>query len=523
MWTVPVGRAANSRYLTGPDGRAAFFLGYGWVNLVAVPPRGRGYPPGWRGQVFSYREYLWKDARSAAAPGAVAASVLRALDRYAAHGINLSRVWGHWRLGPKPAAGPGPGSPDEEAYVWPATPFGRGRRLRADGWPMADLDTFDPVFWDSLFGYVHACAARDILVELVLWFREWGGGPPGTFAEGDFHPACNEQGVDGHDLTDIFDDGENSRRLRHYQERFVRHLLDQAAARGCRNLIVEVDHETMDGTGSNRYGAAPPERIDAWVRHWVRFIAQYAAPPGVPVLVHHDSWCPVERDYGGCRYPYATDPELTGLLQYVRDANGDQVRAFKPDPRPVVARQLADDRAGLGTGMAGFDKPVFVDDDGSFLATFAPRAFRRAMWESLLGGAASFDTLDGHAEGLVPEFDTLAPRLEVLRTKSHLMRYVRERALPLERMAPDRAAVAGSAASGVTCLAVPGETYACYVPGGGTVAVDLRACDGPVRVEWYDPRRGEFGPALAAAGGRVVECAAPSGEDWVLHIERDER
>jgi hypothetical protein len=69
MRTVPVRRAANPHYLTGPDGRATFFLGYGWVNLVAVPPGGRGYPPGWRGQVFSYREYLWKHERSAALPG----------------------------------------------------------------------------------------------------------------------------------------------------------------------------------------------------------------------------------------------------------------------------------------------------------------------------------------------------------------------------------------------------------------------------------------------------------------------
>jgi hypothetical protein len=525
MWSHPVQCAGSTPYLTGPDGRPTFFVGYCWSNRIKVPPGARGHPPGWRGQVWSYREYLWRDETNANAPGRLTRRTEQHLDTYAAHGVNLSRIWVYWRLGNQPPPGGvlAEGAMREEPFLWPATPFARGQRTRPDGWPMADLDRFDPIFWDSLFAYVEACAQRDMLVELVLWFRAWGGGPPGSYQEGDFFPQSNEQGVDGRDLTDIFAGTEHSRQLRHYQERFVRHLLDEARTRACRNLILEIDHETVDGTGDNGVAQAPPERVDAWVRHWVHFVAQDAqqhGSPPVPVLVHHDAWCPLERNGAGVRYPFAADAELTGLLQYIRDADPTvpSTRGYGAHPQPIVARQLADNRAGLGAGMAGFAKPVFVEEDGAYLATFAPAAFRRAMWESLTGGAAAYDTLDGHMEGVNAAYNSFAPRAEVLAAKGHLLRFVRERSLPLERMAPHQGLVAGPNEGEVTCLAAPRGPCVLYLPRGGAVAVDVRGWAGPLRAEWYDPRSGTCNASSAVEGGDVAECASPDRQDWVLHL-----
>jgi hypothetical protein len=231
-------------------------------------------------------------------------------------------------------------------------------------------------------------------------------------------------------------------------------------------------------------------------------------------VVHHDAWAPVDRNHCGSRYPYVTDRDLTGLLQYIRAANDDQVRGFLPGPRPAVARQLADDRSGVGAGMAGFDKPVFVEDDGSYLATFAPAAFRRAMWESLVGGAAAYDTLDGHPEGVLPEFDSLRPRPAVLAVKGHLVRFLYERALALEDLSPQP----GLVTSGASCLASPGKTGVVYFPDGGHSTVDLTAWRGSVRAEWYDPRSGQTSDALSLDAGRRVEVSCPTDDDWVLYV-----
>jgi hypothetical protein len=76
------------------------------------------------------------------------------------------------------------------------------------------------------------------------------------------------------------------------------------------------------------------------------------------------------------------------------------------------------------------------------------------------------------------------------------------------------------------CLARRGETYAVYLPRGGTTSLDLGPHTGPFSVRWYDPRNGGVlqtgsvttieGPGFQALG----EPPSDPGRDWAILVRR---
>ena len=59
------------------------------------------------------------------------------------------------------------------------------------------------------------------------------------------------------------------------------------------------------------------------------------------------------------------------------------------------------------------------------------------------------------------------------------------------------------------CLAQPGVTYLTYLPSGGTVSVDLRAANRPMKVEWFSPSTGEIVVGGSIEGGAIKEFTSP--------------
>jgi hypothetical protein len=60
---------------------------------------------------------------------------------------------------------------------------------------------------------------------------------------------------------------------------------------------------------------------------------------------------------------------------------------------------------------------------------------------------------------------------------------------------------------------------AAYLPGGGTIALDLSGMRGPLRTRWYNPRSGQLAPAQIAAPGAAATFSAPDALDWALLID----
>ena len=89
-------------------------------------------------------------------------------------------------------------------------------------------------------------------------------------------------------------------------------------------------------------------------------------------------------------------------------------------------------------------------------------------------------------------------------------------------------AIAGNAKddNSVYCFAKPGQVYLVYLPKGGTAQLDLSSANGPMKVQWFDPRNGgalRSGSVKSVRAGASVELGEPPSdpkEDWLVMISR---
>jgi len=67
------------------------------------------------------------------------------------------------------------------------------------------------------------------------------------------------------------------------------------------------------------------------------------------------------------------------------------------------------------------------------------------------------------------------------------------------------------------CLAKPGSQYLVFIPGGGSVTLDLTAVTGTLSVEWFNPSTGVATSGGTVSGGERT-LTAPFGGAAVLFI-----
>jgi hypothetical protein len=72
--------------------------------------------------------------------------------------------------------------------------------------------------------------------------------------------------------------------------------------------------------------------------------------------------------------------------------------------------------------------------------------------------------------------------------------------------------------TGDFCLAIPGETYAVYLPNGGSVTVKLQS--GRYSAKWFNPVIGEWRELPPIDGSSWTSPAVPRSNDWALLIQR---
>lgn len=119
--------------------------------------------------------------------------------------------------------------------------------------------------------------------------------------------------------------------------------------------------------------------------------------------------------------------------------------------------------------------------------------------------------------------------MEDYRTRDHLfdlIRYAHDfvtKYLPVEDM---------KHADGLTplkddyVLAKPGQSYAVYLPNGGTTTLDLSAASGAFEVKWYNPRTGGElinGSVRSVQGGGARALGNPpkeAGSDWAVLVRK---
>jgi hypothetical protein len=175
---------------------------------------------------------------------------------------------------------------------------------------------------------------------------------------------------------------------------------------------------------------------------------------------------------GDFAFPHASWVDYL-QIQAGNDASHRQVHAMGLANRTLAARPLIQEEHGLGEEST---------------------ANRQNAWAAFLAGAAGVGT--GH-------------------DLAHLAKLAAS--IRFERMEPAGGLVL---AGGAYALAERGRAYVFYLFAGGTVRVNLRGARGPLVVEWYDPRTGEFRQGPRIQGGRVFTLEAPPGGDWALYIHK---
>ncbi|MDX9971605.1 MAG: DUF5060 domain-containing protein, partial [FCB group bacterium] len=198
-----------------------------------------------------------------------------------------------------------------------------------------------------------------------------------------------------------------------------------------------------------------------------KFIRQ-TDPYDHPITVHTYAQVPLKTYANLYGNPYF---ESTSIQGYVTDFN-------------TWAKQLRANSAAAGRKWAIYgDEPMAeVKQDMSNVNTH----MRHGLWGNLMGGGAGVEWYFGYQSSfgdLTTEDFSMA---EPLWRRTAVTLDFFHQYLPFWEMAPNDSLASGGSTARV--LAKPGDTYAVYLPDGGTT--NLTVPEGQYQVAWYDPTSG---------------------------------
>src|SRR5215468_4127379 len=140
------------------------------------------------------------------------------------------------------------------------------------------------------------------------------------------------------------------------------------------------------------------------------------------------------------------------------------------------------------------------------------------MDPKLLGGGTSYSLVwKSFMRGLNPiylESDLISPSADenVRNSMGYTLKY--SQLVDLSAMSPSNE----SCSSGY-CLINPGREYLVYLPGGGTVRVDLSAASGNFVASWFSPLTGQTTSGGTVSAGIPILFTSPINGDAVLYLQ----
>ena len=341
-----------------------------------------------------------------------------------------------------------------------------GSSTALDGKPKFDLSQFNQSYFDRMRQRVIDAGSRGIYVSVML-FNGWSVGTKGSFGLNNpwkghpFNAANNINGIDGDTNGDGL--GFESQTLGNsavtaLQEAYVQKVID--AVGDLDNVLYEISNES-DASSKD------------WQYHMIQFIRNYEAtkPKQHPV-----GMTPM--------WPGGVDADLYASAADWISITGD------PDA-PITAD----------------GSKVIISDTDHLCGKCGDVAW---VWKSFLKGQNPIlmDGYDGAAIGLGAAGYSDGPNWEIIRKN---MGYARSYAMRID--------LAGVVPHGDFvdseligyCLAKPGSQYLVFIPGGGSVTLDLTAVTGSLNVEWFNPATGVATQAGTVPGGEQTLTAPFSG------------
>ncbi len=189
------------------------------------------------------------------------------------------------------------------------------------------------------------------------------------------------------------------------------------------------------------------------------------------------------------------------------------VKASTDAGRPWV---VANDEQGRHT--------VGVTPDGPESNRDAIR--QRTLWGNMMAGGAGVEYYFGYEYNHNDlNAEDWRSRDQVWDDARHALTFFQEH-LPFWEMMPNDALASGSEAY---VLAHPeGTVFGAYLPGGGTLQLDLTAHSGTYTLHWYNPRQGgalQTGSLSTLEGATVAALGTPPADtdaDWAILIKKEQ-
>ena len=354
-------------------------------------------------------------------------------------------------------------------HPWART--GPGNAL--DGKPKFDLTKFDEDFFDRLRTRVAAAGDRGIYVSVML-HEGWGlwHMPKGWQAD-PFHPANNINGTGSYLKADM--PGMQlftlaSPKAVALQEAYVRKVID--TVNDLDNVLYEIANESDNNTTD-------------WQYHMIRFIKKYEStkPKQHPVGM---------TSRGGA--PGNPKDDLDRLLK--SPADWISPTTFRRD---YMKNPPAADGAKII--LSDTDHLWGIGGDASW------------VWKTFLRGLHPL-YMDAYQHRVLTRFQSMEKQVDSgRRACGHTRVYANK--MNLAAMTPR-----DELASSKYCLANPGHEYLVFIPGGGSVTVDLSAATGELKAEWMHPVTGAITVGEPVKGGAKQTLKAPFTGDAVLYVSK---
>jgi uncharacterized protein YjdB len=393
------------------------------------------------------------------------------LDFLESHNHNFFRLWA-WEQAKWTA------EISADYWITPG-PFARtGPATALDGKPKFDLTQFNQAYFDRLRQRVIDAGARGVYVSVML-FDGWSVATKGGFTQNNpwkghpFNAANNINGING----DTNGDGlglENqtlgNSAITALQEAYVRKVID--AVGDLDNVLYEISNES-DASSRD------------WQYHMIQVIRAYEAtkPKQHPVGIT-------------AMWPGGSDTDLTSSSADWISASGS------------VAGTVNLPATGTGT-------KVLITDTDHLCGICGDMAW---VWKSFAKGhnPILMDGYDDAAIGMgAADYDPSDPKWEAIRkSMGYTLSYARR--MDLASAIPHGDLVLSETTG--YALVKPGSQYLVFVPGGGSVTLNLSAVIGTLNVEWFNPATGIATQAGTIAGGPLRILTAPFSGPAVLFL-----
>lgn len=435
-----------------------------------------------------------------------------------------------------------PESPD---YVAPFVRVGPGRAL--DGEPKYDLDRPNPEFFDRLHGFLSLAADYGIIVEIVLLSNVY---TPEVWGLNPLHPQNNLCG-----WSDIPWYETMTRRHSHLFERqmaHVRSVVEQTNRYD--NVVYEICNEPFGGFADKPNGP-PVEEVDAWLNALIQTIRDTEATLPERHLIFGQqaySWQPFEQgadkafqsmDYDAVNMHPLPQSTYKGVSYHLGDFMSKQ----------LTLRALRD----YGLATYNEHKPLNQDEDNvasQYKDDEAWTIHRKRAWVTLLSGGhydyIDFSILPGMETGTPASNRAIRTWMGWLATFMHSLDLLRAHPLPdllksqpahiLEigfgvpgedlviYLADERELTSARRPSDLATMmpgVVPSELIGISAKAGqpisGEIVLDLPT--GSYTVACFDPKTGQYSPAILLQGGANTRLTLPTFvHDLVVRIRRQE-